>query len=269
MTDLDFIRHVAKNLERVYIALEGSPLIGPPQWVTPENQFRHQAKHDCLLVYLKGVRSVSLLNASIVLLEAGYVHEVGILCRCIDEAIEDMVLFIRNLGQNNKPTESQERILKDFFQEQFTDATSPLGSSVIRDRVPRKKVRAAIASLPENQLNPHDHIQITKTIHDTFSGYIHGAYPHIMELYGGRPARYHMTGMSNTPRIKEWQRQLITYAYRGILGAWFTAKRLGEDDVAAGVFSMREEFERRYPHVIGNPDGILKKMKKKKTKAKG
>lgn len=262
MTELDFIKHVTKNLERAYMALEGSPWIGPPEWITSENQFRHQRKHDCLLIYLKGIRTVSLLNASVVLLEAGYVHEVGILCRCIDEAIEDMIFFIRNLGENSNPTESQEKILKEFFQEQFADPMSPLGSSIKRDRVPRRKVRATIAGLPENEVNPHDHVQLTKTVYDTFSGYVHGAYPHIMELYGGQPARFHMTGMANTPRTEEWQRQLIDYAYRGILGAWFTARRLGEDGVAAEVFSLRQEFERRYPHVLGEPNELIKKIKK-------
>ena len=50
-------------------------------------------------------------------------------------------------------------------------------------------MRAAIAALPENPVNPHEHAQTPGAIYDAFSGYVHGAHPHIMELYGGDPPR--------------------------------------------------------------------------------
>ncbi len=120
MTELDFIKHVAGGLERSYSALGKSHWIKPPQWRPTEEQFRHETQHDCLLIYLKGVRWASLLNASIILLEAGHVHEIGILCRCMDESFEDMLLFIRNLGQEGEPTKEQERVLKEFSRSNLT-----------------------------------------------------------------------------------------------------------------------------------------------------
>lgn len=266
MTELDFIKHVAGGLERSYSALGKSHWIKPPQWRPTEEQFRHETQHDCLLIYLKGVRWASLLNASIILLEAGHVHEIGILCRCMDESFEDMLLFIRNLGQEGEPTKEQERVLKEFFQEQFDDPSVPMLSARKRDRVPRPKLRAALAGLQENVINPHDHARINEIIYDAFSGYVHGAYPHIMELFGGNPPQYHMAGMLGASRIQEWQRQLIHYAYRGVLGAWYVAKRLGEDGIAADIFSLRNDMELRYPQLAANPNDLLKDVKKKARK---
>ena len=36
-----------------------------------------------------------------------------------------------------------------------------------------------------------------------YSGYVHAASPHIMEMYGGNPARFHVRGMHGTPRQDE------------------------------------------------------------------
>lgn len=266
MTELGLIKHVAEELERSYSALGKSNWIKSPQWLPDVKQFRHEEQHDCLLIYLKGIRWVSLLNASIALLKAGHVHEIWILCRCMDESFEDMLLFVRNLGPDSKPTRAQERVLNEFFQEQFEDSSTPMLSASKRDRVPRDRIRAAIAGLPENVVNPHDHAQLHGIIYDAFSGYVHGAYPHIMELYGGNPPKYHMNGMIGTPRIQECLRRLIDYAYRAVLGAWYTAKRLGDDEVAADIFSLREDMEHRYPQFAATPDVLLKEMKKKAPK---
>ncbi len=261
-----FFKHVAKILERSYSALEGSRWIEAPQWQPARKQFRHEKQSDCLLIYLKGIRCVSLFNASIVLLDAGHVHEMGILCRCMDESLEDMMLFIGNLGPDDGPTDKQERVRKEFFQEEFEDPSGSMLSTKKRDRLPRKKVRAAIAALPENPINPHEHAQISETIYDAFSGYVHGAYPHIMELYGGNPPRYHVAGMRDTPRIQEGKRTLIQYAYRCVLGTLYAAKRLGEDGVAQDIFFLREEIEQRYPRFKNDPNVLIRKMKKKDSK---
>ena len=262
MIELEFIKHIVGELGRSYSALGNSRWIETPEWRPTENQFRHGRLNDCLLIYLKGIRHTSLLNASIILLEAGQVHEMGILCRCMDESLEDMFLFSRNLGPDGKPTEAQERVFKEFFQEQFEESSSPMLVVRKRDRVRREKVRAAIAGMPENQVNPHDHAQMQGIIYDAFSGYVHGAYPHIMELYGGNPSCFHTAGMRNTPRIAEWRNQLVSYVYRGVLGAWFVAKRLVEEATAESIFTLRIEMERRYPQLAADPNDLLKEMKK-------
>lgn len=261
MDELRILRRALKQLEGFYLDLSKSKSIEPPTWKQDIHQFRHERLNDCLLIFLKGVRSVSLLNASMTLFRTGHAQEIGILCRCLDETFEDMLLFIRNLGEDGRPTRDQERALTEFFQEQFADPVSPLGTTIKRDRVRRAKVRTAIAGLPENTVNPHDHSTVLGTIDDAMSGYVHGAYPHIMELYGGSPPRFHMTGMAGTPRIIEALRQIVIYVDRAVLLAWYASKRLGEEEVATRIVRLRKEMEARYPMLNGDPTEAIRKMK--------
>ena len=268
MTDLDFLKYVANTLERSYATLERSHWIETPKWLESRKQFRHEKKHGFLLIYLKGIRWVSLFNASIVLLEAGHVHEMGILRRCMDESSEDMMLFIRSLGPDGEPTDKQKRVFEEFFQEEFEDLSAPILSTTKRDRLPRKQVRAAIAGLPENPVNPHEFAQISETLYNAFSGYVHGAYPQIMELYGGNPQKYHMAGMRGPQRIQEWGTMLTENAYRGVLDAWYVAKKLGDEGVVQEALLLREEMEMRYPHFKNDPTILLREMKKKNSEQK-
>jgi hypothetical protein len=48
-------------------------------------------------------------------------------------------------------------------------------------------------------------------VYRIFSNYVHGKYPEIMDLYGGRPGRFHLRGMSNTPKDLENLATLETF----------------------------------------------------------
>lgn len=261
MNDLEYLCQSVKQLECFYSELSNSKSIEALTWKQDIQQFRHERYSELLLIFLKGVRSVSLLNACMILFRAGHVHEIGVLCRCLDEAQEDMILFMRNLGDEGRPSKDQVRALSEFFQEQFLDPYEPFGTTVKRDRVPRSKIRAAIARLPENVVNPHDHSTVLSTIDDAMSGYVHGAYPHIMDIYGGDPARFHMSGMARTPRMLETLRQMILYVHRAALVTWYAAKRLEEDAVATRVFQLRKEMEARYPSLVDDPVAAINEMK--------
>ena len=58
--------------------------------------------------------------------------------------------------------------------------------------------------MPESELNPSDEKELRRTLSQTYSGYIHGASIHIMDMYGGNPPKYHLTGMLNTPRMASY-----------------------------------------------------------------
>ncbi len=49
-------------------------------------RFRHAEQSNGLAAYLKAVRIVSALNASLLLLENGFIEELGVLFRTIDES---------------------------------------------------------------------------------------------------------------------------------------------------------------------------------------
>jgi hypothetical protein len=85
------------------------------------------------------------------------------------------------------------------------------------------------------------------TIHETYSGYIHGASPHIMELYGGIPPRFHMKGMLGTPRHEDHTDDLLDYYHRAIISFAFAAKAFGDE----ALFATIHEFSRHFTKQTG------------------
>lgn len=94
------------------------------------------------------------------------------------------------------------------------------------------------------ELNPSDAQELLRTTHQAFSGYVHGAYPHIMEMCGGNPPRFHVSGMLGTPRIDEWRGQLVGYVQRLIIVSVFIARKLGVTNLEAPLRALLEEFEK-------------------------
>jgi len=267
MSKLDYLKNIIAQIEEAFRLLENSVPIKPPELIRDKLKFRHKVQDEYLFIFLKGVRYVSLLNASFALLINGHAQEMGVLSRCMDETFEDAQLFIRHLGPDGGLSDRQTKMLAEFYQEEFEDESAGMLKNVARHRIPRDKIRAAIAEAPENPINPHDSIQIRSICYNTTSGYVHGAYPHIMELYGGLPPRYHTSGMLNTPRIDEWKSQFINDVYRGILMGQLASKRLGERPVHEFLMKVRKDMESVYP-TIGGGDvkEILAGLKKKDKK---
>jgi hypothetical protein len=229
MNFLDYIAGVLQRLEQHYHQM--ASVLEPPLLVSlgGASFFRHREQSDRLLCFLKGVKLVSTLNASFLLYRNGFTQEVGALARIADDLFNDILFMLRPL-EADAPSKDQLRFFEEFFQEEFANSNDPLGSAQKRDIVPRRKLHATFGQLAEDELNASD-AQITMaTIHAAFSGYVHGAYPHIMEMYAGNPGRFHMSGMRDTPRMAEWSRQLVTYVHRGIMVSELVARKLGLND---------------------------------------
>jgi hypothetical protein len=107
-----------------------------------------------------------------------------------------------------------------------------------------RKIHATFAKLAASELNPSDAKESLRTTHKALSGYVHGAYPHIMEMFGGNPPRYHTSGMLGTPRIDEWRSQLVFYVQRLIIASVFVARKLGVIDLERPLRDFLSEFER-------------------------
>ncbi len=227
-----------EDLEKLIEALDAE--LSKPQIVELAGQqaYRHppNVRSDILASFLKTVRITSLLNACICLIQKGYAQEANLLCRAIDEAVEDISFFALNIGETGT-SEKQIRLLKEFYQEQHEDHNDPL-SSVSRDRVPRKDIRAAISNIPINHGDPHTRRTVAKSIFETFSGFVHGPYVFIMELYGGRPAKYHMRGTPDSPYMKDCIDNFANHIFRSVLAVEAIAYRVGRKDIAARAIQL-------------------------------
>ena len=217
---------------------------------------------DSLACYLKGVKAVSTLNASLVLLRSGYTQEVGALCRMVDEACNE-ILFLIKPENENALSKSQEQFLDSFYQEEFNDFKDILKAHNPRHTVPSQKIHASIAKTMAASINPSDGQAMTSVVQKTLSGYIHGAYPQIMEMYGGNPPRFHMLGMLGTPRIAEWLSQLISYTDKLIIISILVSRKLGALGIERLVKDLKSEFEVKFSTRTDlSPKDMIKAAKK-------
>jgi hypothetical protein len=203
--------------------------------------WRYQNLSESLACFLKGVKVVSTLNGSMVLLRAGYAQEIGALCRMIDDYCNEIFFLLMPQDGENFSKE-QMQFLNDFFQEEFDKPTNPLGSTQKRVNVPIRKIHATFGKLAKTEINPSDAQELLRTTHKAFSGYVHGAYPHIMEMFGG--TQPNLNGMLGTPRVDEWRGQLIGYVYRALMVSVFVARKLGLNETETKARGLLEKFEK-------------------------
>ncbi|WP_124704691.1 hypothetical protein [Sulfuriferula multivorans] len=203
-------------------------------------RFEEQDIYQALVQKLARVQST--IRAARLLLMHGHVQEQAMLHRVIDETNED-VLFLVYAVTNDKITPLHERYLASFWEEEFDESGNPVKSEQKREMVSRKKIRAYIASVEGAPLNPSCRIELSRTLSKAYSGFIHGASPHIMDSYGGNPPHFHTQGMLGTPRIDEHTRDLWNYMYRSFLSHILVAKALGAEKHVDILTRHKERFE--------------------------
>lgn len=229
-------------------------------------EFRYNQKNDLLLSFLKCIRSISSLNASVILISHGYFQEVGALCRGIDEFCEDVFYLATPLGEDGNYSADQIRLVKEFFQEEFPEDPGPLMQSQPRHRVSRDKVRAGISKIEGMPINSHDANQIHRSIDRSFSGYVHGAYVHIMEMYAGpalNQCKFQTSGMHTASRINVFTDTLANYAYRLALMVEIVARRCEDQDASEELKQLRAKFEEATGVGAGDAEKHLRQTKKR------
>jgi hypothetical protein len=235
-------RETLTQLDSAFEALEKN--VPPPQIVQRKGGFvyRYVERSVQQAIILKLARVVSGLRAALLLLENGYVQEQAAMQRLIDELQEDIQFFVFALTID-EVTDLHVRFLDAFFEEEFNDDDDPLTSKQRRPMIPRRKIRAYLTSIETPQLSRSDANNVSRTISKAYSGYVHAAAPHIMEMYGGKPRRFHLDGMLGTPRILEHANDLWNYFFRGLLAFRGAAYAFEDADLAKQLEIFQISFE--------------------------
>lgn len=218
----------------------------PPPVAVPYNDsfaFRYVEKTIHQALVQKLARVVTGLRAARLLVEQGFLQEQGALQRILDELHED-ISFLSLAVIYGEITLLHKAYLEAFYEEEF-DADSALASTQKRPMIPRQKVRAYIAKIEAAALDPSTGVELGRTISKAYSGFVHAASPHIMDMYGGNPLRFHLRGMKGTPRQDEHREDLWNYFYRSIIAFALVAKAFGDDRLFAEIQLFSREFERR------------------------
>ena len=237
----DYYERILRHLEGVVNLLETR--VPKPKLMKfgKFRAFRHVEKTVHQAIIQKLARMVSSLEAARLLFEHGFVQEQASLQRVLDEIQEDIAFLSFGILEGDVNSSLHREYLDSFFEEEF-DADTALKSSQRRPMVSRRKIRTYLARTKFSPLDPSSGIELLRTMSKTYSGYIHAASPHIMDMYGGTPERFHMRGMKENPVYEGHREDLWNYFYRGISTCGMGAKALGDEQSFNSCRSLLKEF---------------------------
>jgi hypothetical protein len=207
--------------------------------------YRYVEKNVHQALIQKLARVVSGLRAAYILNRHGLLQEQAALQRMLDEFHED-IFFLCYAAIDDTEAPLHREYLDAFYEEEFDDP-DPVKSTQRRPMPPRQKIRAFLARREEAALDPSTGNELSRTINKTYSGFVHGASPHIMDSYGGTPPRFFVAGMLDTPRFREYREDLWNYFYRGICSFAVTAKAFGDEQLFASIRKYLQAFEATQP----------------------
>lgn len=242
-----WVTNVHLNLEQVYIstmaALDSAlgkmaAVVPAPQPVkTASGSLGHrytEATSQQALV-LKTVRTLSALRSAKLLIDAGLVLDAGASLRMLDELGSDIMFLAGPLVTLTPPEPRHAEYLVEFFQEEF-DHPDPLQSTQNRRRVSRRHIRAHVARTFSAGFSVSDIVAVTETIDNAFSGYVHGAAVHIMDVYDGYAFCVPVDG--NEGPVASLREQYPQYLHRALMAVALAAKGIGNEDLFAELYRV-------------------------------
>lgn len=216
--------------------------------VSGQKQFRYEKHTVYHVAFLKGVRVVSGLNACLFLLTGGFIQEAMVLFRTLDDYLHEMLFIIEN-AESKVLDSRQNKFIEDFFREEFQNPNNPLLNETRRKTVPKRKIWASVARQMGPFVNPSDLQKMFQVTNDALSGYVHGAYPHTMEMYSGSPPKFHVAGVHAKPRIRMCIGQIQIYTQRAITTFESLSKSLGSRELVEYIHKTRDYFEKETGYI--------------------
>lgn len=237
-------RHYKAALENMTRTVHGlASRVPQPQRVPYKTSFvfRYVEKSVEQAIVQKLARIVSTLNAAYLLMAHGFVQEQATLQRVLHEMHED-VIFLCYSRIFSDFTPLHQEFLDAFYEEEF-DAETAMDSTQKRPMASRKKIQAYNARKEGSGLDPSTGVELARTITKAYSGYVHAASPHIMDMYGGGPPRFHTNGLLGSQRHAEHREDLWNYFYRSILSFGLAAKAFGDQELFDQIHAFTVKFE--------------------------
>lgn len=199
--------------------------------------FRFPVQDAQHAIILKLAAMLNFLNGALLLCESGIVLSQGALERMADEAAEDVTFL--TVGVTHGMTQRHLDFLDYFWREDFTDFDDTINSFQSRPQVPRDKIAAAIHAIGND---PSTGSKVSKIITKSYSGFVHAAAPHVMELYDVPAGKFRVESAPAYRRV-EHQQDLWNYMYRGAMAIMAAAKAFGSDAHFEQMGAVLEAFQ--------------------------
>jgi len=238
--DSSVISRSISDLQSIFELLENSVPRPIDTMVNGQPALRYQEQSIPQAVVLKLARYISGLSAAHLLLKHRFLQEQGVLQRTLDDILDDITfLTIQNRNGTNK---LGRKYLKVFWQEEFEDGVEPINSNKPRFHISRAEIRKSISAAFTDEIRETG-IKAGGILSQTYSGFVHAAAPHIMEMFDWTEARFSLSGSKDIHLISDHAQDFWNYIYRGFLCAGCAAVALNNTEVAQLADEARDRFE--------------------------
>jgi len=160
-------------------------------------------EHFCLL---KAARVVSSLNAMIALARQGYIQEIHVLLRTMIEFATHIEYVLESRDSTGKLEPKAEKYVEDFFADDRRNSRDDFKKAQVPQYDVNKRLGASLDEFARQIGADQDRVpaeRLYSNVYLTFSNYVHGKYPEIMDMYGGVPEHFHLYGMHGTTKDDE------------------------------------------------------------------
>lgn len=139
----------------------------------------------------------------IVLAEKGFNQELCVLARTVDECLTQIQYVLSGINEQGIAAK-QKKFIDKFFQDYKRNSADDFDGSTIRQKDIHDDIEKYYDALGVKSPSNKTMSDLKSNIYRTFSNYVHAYYPEVMDMYGGKePYKFHMNGMSGTPKDKE------------------------------------------------------------------
>ncbi len=191
----------------------------------------------------KLARTISGLHAINVLLAQGLFQEQGMVQRALDEIDEDIAFL--SLGVvRGELTQRHQAYLDYFYAEEFDNPSDIMASHSSRGMLKREKIRAYVSRALWGEDSSRANV-VGKVITKAYSGFVHAASPHIMDMYGGMPPRFDISGEFRNLRREENANDALNYFLRALFSMAFAAKAFGDENLFSEMRAEAAKLEAR------------------------
>ena len=170
-------------------------------------------------IVLNAARILSLVSASILLADKGFIQELGILQRAMFDTQEDILFLV--FGVMFGLEEAHKRFLQEFWRKPVDESGRLKGHE---SHLSRKKITAYVIreSSKDNDFVVSEGIRNARSLHNFKSLSVHGSSELIMDLYHPtqnilRVPLFHTNGLEGTRRAEEYKEDHWNCIYGSVL----------------------------------------------------
>jgi len=199
--------------------------IGDPTWISNKGVFEYPNGGVEVVAVLKAIRAAQGVSSLELLCRNGLFIEMGAIYRCVSDCTAEVYFLLEKYPDQSTHVR---KFVRGFFE---TTIDNHLSRNT--EPVPTKKIHSAFVRVLTAREQDETVRAMILRIYETFSGYTHANYSHIMQIYGGAPPNltFNVAGVPSEQQ-RQMHMQLVEQARLSVKHSLaFIALVLGRRDL--------------------------------------